>query len=224
MDKNFHLAIICDGNRRWAKARGLMPWEGHRIAIENFRGIGDWCRDNPRIGTLTLWAFSTENWKRDEAEVKELMRLFEWFMRKELDHLVEKKTRFIHQGRKDRIPPALAKLFADAEEKTKDFTEFTIQLAIDHGGKDEIVRAVNRIPAGTPVTEETLAANLDHPEVPDIDFVIRTSGEVRTSGFQMWKGAYAEWYFPTYHFPDLTPEKVQEALDEYDGRQRRFGK
>lgn len=224
MEKNFHLAIICDGNRRWAKARGLPPWEGHRIAIENFRDIGDWCRDNPRIGTLTLWAFSTENWKRDEGEVKELMRLFEWFMRKEIDHIVEKKTRFIHQGRKDRIPSSLAKLFAEAEEKTKDFTEFTIQLAIDHGGKDEIVRAVNRIPAGTPVTLESLTAHLDHPEVPDIDYVIRTSGEVRTSGFQLWKGAYAEWYFPEYHFPDLTTEKLQEALDEYDHRQRRFGK
>lgn len=224
MEKNLHLAIICDGNRRWAKARGMMPWDGHRIAIENFRAIGDWCKDHPRIGTLTLWAFSTENWKRDEAEVKELMRLFEWFMKKEIDHIVEQRTRFIHQGRKDRIPSSLRDLFADAEERTKHFTDFTIQLAIDHGGKDEIVRAVSRIPAGTPVTEESIAANLDHPEVPDVDFVIRTSGEIRTSGFQLWKGAYAEWYFAEYHFPDLTPEKLQEALDEFDRRKRRFGK
>lgn len=224
MAKDFHLAIICDGNRRWAKARGLMPWEGHRVAIENFRAIGDWCRDHPRIGTLTLWAFSTENWKRDEKEVAELMGLFERFMRREIDHLAERQTRFVHQGRRDRIPPSLAALFADAEDRTKDFTGFTIQLAIDHGGKDEIVRAVKRMPAGTDVTEESIRAHLDHPEVPDIDLVIRTSGEMRTSGFQLWKGAYAEWYFPDYHFPDLTPGRIQEALDDYDGRQRRFGK
>jgi undecaprenyl diphosphate synthase len=224
MDKNFHLAIICDGNRRWAKAKGLMPWEGHRIAIENFRAIGDWARDHARIGTLTLWGFSTENWKRDEKEVFELMRLFTWFMEKEIDHVIERKTRFVHAGRKDRIPPALAALFRDAEERTKHFDGFTIQLAIDHGGKDEIVRAVNRIPAGTPVTEEAIAANIDHPDVPDIDLVIRTSGEQRTSGFSMWKAAYAEWMFPAYHFPDLDPGKLEEALAEYDGRKRRFGK
>lgn len=224
MEKNFHLAIICDGNRRWAKARGLFPWDGHRHAIENFRGIIDWCRDHPRIGTLTLWAFSTENWDRDPKEVAELMRLFEYFMKKEIEHIEEKKIRFLHQGRKDRISPSLAKLFADAEERTKGYAGFTIQLAIDHGGKDEIVRAVNRIPAGTAVTQESIRAYLDNPDVPDIDFVIRTSGELRTSGFQMWKAAYAEWYFPTYHFPDLSTEKLQEALDEYDGRKRRFGK
>lgn len=224
MEKNFHLAIVCDGNRRWARARGLMPWDGHRVAIENFRATIDWCRDNPRIGALTLWAFSTENWDRDPKEVAELMRLFERFMRTEIDHIEEKKTRFVHQGRKDRIPAGLAQLFADAEERTKHFTEFTLQIAIDHGGKDEIVRAVNRIPAGTPVTAESIRANLDNPEVPDIDFVIRTSGEIRTSGYQMWRAAYAEWFFPTYHFPELGPEKLQEALDEYDRRQRRFGK
>lgn len=224
MDKTFHLAIICDGNRRWAKARGMMPWDGHRVAIENFRAIADWCRDNPRIGTLTLWGFSTENWKRDQKEVDVLMDLFERFMRKEIDHMVERKTRFLHAGRKDRIPASLAELFREGEERTKDFAEFTVQLAIDHGGRDELVRAVRRIPAGVEVTEEAIAAHVDNPDVPEVDFVIRTSGEQRTSGFQLWKAAYAEWYFPTYHFPDLTPEKVQEALDEYDGRQRRFGK
>lgn len=224
MEKSFHLAIICDGNRRWAKAKGLMPWDGHRHAIENFRAIGDWARDHPRIGTLTLWGFSTENWKRDEKEVGELMRLFEWFMRKEIDHLIERKTRFVHAGRTDRIPASLAALFLDAREKTKDFDGFTIQLAIDHGGKDEIVRAVRRIPAGVEVTEETIASNIDNPDVPNIDLVVRTSGEQRTSGFSMWKAAYAEWMFPTYHFPELTPEKLEEALAEYDGRQRRFGK
>lgn len=224
MEKAFHLAIICDGNRRWAKAHGLMPWEGHKVAIEKFRAIGDWCRQHPRIGTLTLWAFSTENWKRDEREVKELMALFESFLRSEQQWMVDYETRCVHAGRKDRIPASLAALCAETEEKTKHFTGFTIQLAIDHGGKDEVVRAVRRLPPGTDVTEESIRAHLDHPEVPDIDLVIRTSGEQRTSGFFLWHAAYAEWYFPTYHFPDLTPERIQEALDEYDNRQRRFGK
>ena len=224
MEKTFHLAIICDGNRRWAASQGLLPWDGHRKAIENFRGIIDWCRDHPRIGTLTLWGFSTENWKRDEREVTELMRLFEWFLRSEEKHIADGKTRFLHAGRTDRIPASLATLFRETEEKTKEFTGFTVQLAIDHGGKDEVVRAVNRIPPGTDVTEESIRAHLDHPEVPDIDLVIRTSGEQRTSGFFLWHAAYAEWYFPTYHFPDLTPDRMQEALDEYDNRQRRFGK
>ncbi len=224
MEKNFHLAIICDGNRRWAKAKGLMPWDGHRHAIENFRSIVDWCRDHPRLGTLTLWAFSTENWQREEREVGELMRLFEFFMKKEIEHIAERKIRFVHQGRKDRIPPSLAKLFADAEEKSQDFTDFTLQLAVDHGGKDEIVRAVRRIPTGTEVTEEEIRRHIDNPDIPDIDLIIRTSGEQRTSGYQMWRAAYAEWFFPSYHFPDLTPEKLEEAMAEYDNRQRRFGK
>lgn len=224
MDKNFHLAIICDGNRRWAKAHGLMPWEGHRRAIENFRNIVDWCRDHPRIGTLTLWGFSTENWKRDEQEVTELMRLFEWFMKKEKAHIADGKTRFVHAGRKDRIPSSLAELFRATEEETKQFAGFTLQLAIDHGGKDEVVRAVRKLPAGAEVTEASIRACLDHPEVPDIDLVIRTSGEQRTSNFFLWHAAYAEWMFPPYHFPELTTEKLQEALDEYDRRGRRFGK
>lgn len=201
-----------------------MPWDGHRKAVENFRSIGDWCRAHPRIGTLTLWGFSTENWKRDEKEVSELMRLFEWFMRSEIDHIVSSKTRFVHTGRKDRIPASLATLFIEAEEKTKHYTDFTIQLAIDYGGKDEVVRAVSTMAPGSKVTEESIRAHLDHPEVPDIDMVLRTSGEQRTSNFFLWQAAHAEWYFPTYHFPDLTPERLEEAIVEYDGRKRRFGK
>jgi len=224
MDKTFHLAIICDGNRRWAKAQGLMPWDGHRKGMDVIRPIIDWCRDHPRIGALTFWAFSTENWNREAKEVAELMRLFERFMKEESPRFIEEGVRFVHAGRKDRIPATLAEPCRQHEEKTKDFTGLTVQLAIDHGGKDEILRAVRRIPAGEDVTEEMIAKYIDNPEVPDVDFVIRTSGEQRTSGFALWKAAYAEWFFPPYHFPDLTPERLEEAMMEYDGRKRRFGK
>lgn len=224
MDKTFHLAIICDGNRRWARAQGLLPWEGHRKGIENFRGIIDWAKDHPRIGTVTLWGFSTENWKREEGEVMELMGLFEHFMRKEINRIEDQGIRFVHAGRKDRIPPSLAELFRDAEERTKNFTGFTLQLAIDYGGKDEVVRAMKKFAPGEEVTEASIRAHLDHPEVPDIDLVLRTSGEQRTSNFFLWHAAHAEWFFPPYHFPELTSEKLDEALAEYDGRKRRFGK
>lgn len=224
MEKTLHLAIICDGNRRWARAQGLMPWDGHRVAIERFRTVADWCRTHPRIGTLTLWAFSTENWKREEREVKELMRLFESFLKHEQPWILEHETRFVHAGRKDRIPPSLAALIAETEEKTAHVTGFTLQLAIDHGGKDEVVRAVKRLGSAADATEESIRAHLDHPEVPDIDFVIRTSGEQRTSNFFLWHSAYAEWIFLTKHFPELGSEDLAAALDEYDNRKRRYGK
>lgn len=224
MENALHLAIICDGNRRWARAQGLLPWDGHRKGMDVIRPIIDWCHAHPRVGTLTFWAFSTENWDREKKEVAELMRLFERFMKEESPRLIEQGVRFLHAGRKDRIPASLAEMFRDAEEKTKDFTGFTVQLAIDHGGKDEIVRALQRVPPGTVITEDVIAAHLDHPDVPEIDFIIRTSGEQRTSGFALWRATYAEWFFPTYHFPDLTPDRLEEALAEYDGRKRRFGK
>lgn len=223
MAKTFHLAIIPDGNRRWAKAHGVLPWEGHRTAVEKFRPILEWCRAHPRIGTLTLWGFSTENWKRSEREVRELMKLFESFLADERPRLVEHRTRFVHAGRKDRIPASLATLFRETEETTKDFAEFTLQLAIDYGGKDEIVRAVRGKALADDATEEIVRALLDHPDVPDIDLIVRTSGEQRISNFFLWQGAYAELLFLEKHFPELTTADLQAALDEYDRRQRRFG-
>ena len=218
-----HLAIIPDGNRRWAKTRSLLPWKGHAEAMENFRALTEWCRESPRIGTLTIWGFSTENWKRSPEEVEKLMELFEDYLERERKAFVEHETRFLHSGRTDSIPPRLAELIEAAEAETAAFTGFTMPLALDYGGKDEVVRAIRRMADPSSVTEEGMRAALDHPEIPDIDLVLRTSGEQRTSNFFLWQSAYAEWIFVSKHFPELSPADLGDALAEFDRRTRRFG-
>jgi len=221
MDR-IHLAIIPDGNRRWAKGNMLLPWQGHARAMENFRSITEWCRQDGRVGTLTIWGFSTENWKRSDEEVGKLMELFEGYLGNERSAFKEHKTRFVHSGRRDRIPASLRKLIEDVEEETKDFTDFTMHLAVDYGGKDEVVRALSKM-KGEEVTEASVRAHLDHPEVPDIDLIVRTSGEQRTSNFFFWQACYAEWFFLQDHFPALTPRHLQEVLADFGNRNRRFG-
>ena len=218
-----HLAIIPDGNRRWAKAHALNPWNGHERAIENFRSITDWCRNDPRVGTLTVWCFSTENWKRDPEEIGKLMGMLEDYLRKERKGFLKEKTRFLHSGRLDRIPSSLAELIREVTEETKDQRGFTLHLAVDYGGKDEILRAIRRI--GQPATitdEETFRQYLDHPELPDIDLILRTSGEQRTSNFFLWESAYAEWEFLEKHFPDITVTDIESAVSAFAKRTRRF--
>jgi undecaprenyl diphosphate synthase len=219
----FHVAIIPDGNRRWAKKRLLFPWKGHEQAIENFRTLTDWCRHDPRVGTLTVWCFSTENWKRDPEEVKHLMDLFESFLQKERDTFQKNRTRFLHSGRKDRIPPSLASLIEDVSNETKHFTEFTLHLAVDYGGKDEVLRTMNRIPKNQQITDELLRSHLDQPSIPDIDLIIRTSGEQRTSNFFLWQSTYAEWMFLDVLFPDFGTDQLAGAIAEFERRTRRFG-
>lgn len=222
-NNQLHLAIIPDGNRRWARAQSLLPWQGHERAIENFRSLTDWCRNHPDISTLTVWCFSTENWKRDQQEVNRLMTLLEQYLRKERESFVKEQTRFCHSGRHDRLPPSLVVLLKEVEEETKNQTGFTLHLAVDYGGMDEVARAVSKLDTTANVTEADIRAQLDHPELPDIDLVIRTSGERRTSNFFLWQAAYAEWAFLEKHFPDLTTEDLTTTLDDYQHRTRRFG-
>ena len=228
-----HLAIIPDGNRRWAKEHKLEAvWKGHEIAIENFRTLTEWCRKNPRISVLTVWCFSTENWKRDEKEVTMLMTMLEDYLRKEGESLLKENTRFLHSGRRDRLPKSLVKLIEETEEKTKDCTAFTLHLAVDYGGKDEILRAMNKLltthyslptQPNTPITEESLRASLDQPSLPDIDIILRSSGEYRTSNFFLFQAAYSEWIFSQKYFPDITMNDLENAVKEYERRKRRFG-
>lgn len=219
-----HLAIIPDGNRRWAREHGFAAvWKGHEVAVDNFRTLTEWCRNDPRVDILTVWCFSTENWKRDKREVDELMKMLEKYLRNEGEDFIKKKTRFLHSGRRDRIPETLKLLIEEMEEKTKDQTDFTLHLAVDYGGKDEVTRAVNRIPNAKEATEETIRAALDHPELPDIDLILRSSGEQRTSNFFLFQAAYAEWVFHPKHFPEIGITDLDAALQEYDRRKRRFG-
>lgn len=219
-----HIAIIPDGNRRWAKTRTLKPWEGHKVAVENFRTLTDWCRQDPRVQTLTVWCFSTENWKRDAKEIAMLMGMLEEYLAKERSVFLENKTRFVHSGRKDRIPASLAKLIADVEEDTKHQTELTLNLAIDYGGKDEILRACeSRITNHESPNEDFIKPHLDHPELTDIDLIIRTSGEHRTSNFFLWQATYAEWDFIDKFFPDFSTEDLKNSVDQFSQRTRRFG-
>lgn len=217
------MAIIPDGNRRWAKTKGLLPWNGHERAMDNFTTLTEWCRNDPRIDVLTIWGFSTENWKRSEEEVTKLMDLFESYLQKERSTFIERGTRFVHSGRTDRIPESLRTLIAEVAEETKDCTEFTMHLAVDYGGKDEIIRAIKKLGDLAQVTEDSLRAHLDHPELPDIDLIIRTSGEQRTSNFFLWQSAYAEWIFVQKHFPELSTNDLEMALKEFNKRTRRFG-
>ncbi|MDP3997427.1 MAG: polyprenyl diphosphate synthase [bacterium] len=227
MPKNkIHLAIIPDGNRRWAKKKLLKPWEGHQQALDNSRALIEWCRQEPRIATLTLWGFSTENWDRSPEEISQLMRIFEQYLKDERKQITANKTRFIHSGRLDRLPPSLAHLISDIATETKDNNDFTFNLALDYGGRDEIIRTIRKIPAAQhkDIDETTIRAYFDHPELPDIDLVIRTSGEYRTSGFFIWQTAYTEWIFETKLYPEITPHDLEGYIKEYDNRHRRFGR
>lgn len=218
-----HIAIIPDGNRRWAKKRLLKPWKGHETAIDNFRTLTEWCHDDPRVDVLTVWCFSTENWKRDPEEVRQLMALFEQFLGSERAKFLENQTRFVHSGRRDRIPASLATLIAEVEAETRHFTDFTLHLAVDYGGKDELLRGIRRLQHPEQATEEMLREHLDHPELPDIDLVVRTSGEQRTSNFFLWQSTYAEWMFVDKFFPDFSANDLAAAVDDFSKRTRRFG-
>lgn len=220
---SLHLALIPDGNRRWARSFSLHPWKGHEKAIENFREITQWCRDDPHISTLTVWCFSTENWKRDPDEISKLMELLEDYLRRERQGFLEKKTRFLHSGRRDRIPSSLVKLIESVETETKDQMEFTLHLAVDYGGKDEILRACEKMKGKNRTTEEQFRQYLDHPELSDIDLIIRTSDEKRTSNFFLWQSTYAEWIFSPKLFPDFMTKDLKEAVEEFKKRTRRFG-
>ena len=152
------------------------------------------------------------------------MELFQRYLIEQRGNFVENKIRLLHAGRKDRIPATLKTLIENLETETKDFSDFTLQIGLDYGGKDEIVRSISRlIEKREQPTEENVRASLDHPQVPDIDLVIRTSGEQRTSNFFIWQSAYAEWWFTEKLFPELTQEDLAKAVEYYKQRKRRFG-
>ncbi len=218
-----HIAIILDGNRRWTRKRGLPKFEGHRRGFDAAVKIARAAR-KMEIHTLTFWAFSTENWRRSKREVSYLMKLYERMVDKFLPEAKRDKVKIIHLGRKDRIPKSLRKKLERAEEETKENKKYILNIALDYGGRDEIMRAIARI--AKRLTEEEFAEYLDTAKqpYPDPDLIIRTGGEMRLSGFMPWQAEYSELYFTKTLLPDFGPEELEKAVKEYSKRQRRFGR
>lgn len=222
-----HVAVIPDGNRRWAKERKLDPWEGHKMAGSKDH-MSSLLRTMKEEGIryFSLWVFSTENWDREKREVDELFSLFIRTMSYFKEELVKEHIRFRHLGRKDRLPPELVRAIDEVEQATVSFTDYHFQLCIDYGGRDELARAINKILKSgvTEISEQDISRYLDTEGIPDPDLIIRTSGEQRMSGFMPYQGTYAEYYFASVHFPDFGPEELRKAIADFARRKRNFGK
>jgi undecaprenyl diphosphate synthase len=221
-----HVAIIMDGNGRWAKARGLPRTEGHRQGTENLRRTLRACVEFG-IEILTIYAFSTENWKRPRAEVRVLMSILEMVIDRELRELSDNGVQIRHIGEMDGIDPTLQRKIRHACEFTRSNTKLILNVAFNYGGRDEIVHAMRRIAAdGIPpeqIDETLISRYMYTSPLPDPDLIIRTSGEIRSSNFLVWQGAYSEYYFTPVYWPDFDRKELHKALLEYNRRTRRFG-
>jgi undecaprenyl diphosphate synthase len=220
------VAIIMDGNGRWAQVRGLPRSAGHRAGTENLRRV---LRAAVRFGVqiLTVYAFSTENWGRPEGEVKTLLALIGRVINRELPELHKEGVQLRHVGRLERIPPRLQRKVLDAIELTKENQRLILNVAFDYGGRDELVGAIRCMLAdGVPaeqVDESLVSRYLYTAGLPDPDLIIRTSGEMRISNFLIWQGAYAEFYATPTLWPDFDEDELYKALKQYSQRERRFG-
>jgi undecaprenyl diphosphate synthase len=222
-----HVAIIMDGNGRWANARGRPRTAGHIAGARVVRKIVEAAPDCG-IGMLTLYAFSADNWARPSREVALLMRLFRRYLVAETDRCVTNDVRMRIIGRRDRIPAELLRAIRAAEETTRHGTRLDLRIAVDYSARDAMVRAARRLTGVENVTRETLAravADVDHwdGETRDVDLLIRTGGEQRLSDFLLWECAYAELYFTDRRWPDFTAADLQSAVNEFHSRERRFG-
>jgi len=222
-----HVAIIMDGNGRWAKKRGLPRLVGHNAGGDNIRPVVKVFADHG-VKYLTLYMFSTENWNRPRIEVAGLLSLLARKIDKETQAFHRENIRLVHLGRLDRLSQKLRDKVLGAVELTKNNTGLTLCLAFDYGGRDEIVQAARRIAtagiADDNIDESEFVRHLYNPEIPDPDLVIRTGGESRLSNFLLWETAYSELYFTAVLWPDFGRKEIEEALSEYKRRQRRFGK
>jgi undecaprenyl diphosphate synthase len=222
-----HIAIIMDGNGRWATARGLPRMEGHRAGTENLRSMIRACVD---IGVkyLTLYAFSTENWGRPKEEVNGLLTILESVIDRELKELNNEGVRIVHVGRLEAMPKKIREKVRNSMEVTRNNDRLVLNIAWNYGGRDEIVYALQQIvKEGIPseqITEEIVTQHLFTQGCPDPDLIIRTSGEMRISNFLIWQSAYAEWYFTPTLWPDFNKEELIKAIDNFNLRKRRFGK
>jgi undecaprenyl diphosphate synthase len=221
-----HVGIIMDGNGRWAKRRGLIRTQGHLEGLKAAKRIVKAASDIG-IRYLTLYAFSTENWKRAAAEVGFIMGLVRQYLRGEMDFYRENRIRIRHAGDAAGLPPDIAQELADAAADTAGFEGMQVILALNYGGRDELIRAIRRIASEggdlAGVAEKDIAARMDNPDVPDPDLIIRSAGEYRLSNFLLWESAYSELYVSAKLWPDWTGDDLNEAVQAYRGRERRYG-
>ena len=218
-----HIAIIMDGNGRWAKERGLNRTAGHEEGAITVRKITSYCA-NIGVKYLTLYAFSTENWERPKLEVEFLMKLLEKYLKKELEVYIKNNIKFKAIGDLSRFSKSLQKTIADTEKKTLACTGLTQVLALNYGSKNEIIRAIKKLnELNLEVSEENLESCLDTAGMGDVDVLIRTSGEVRLSNYLLWQNAYAEMFFTKTYWPDFSQDELDEILKEFNKRERRFG-
>jgi len=219
-----NLAIIMDGNGRWARQRGLNRTKGHEKGAEIIRDITVYCAKHPDIETVTFYAFSTENWKRPKLEVEFLMKLLDRYLKQELETYQNNNVRFKAIGDTKAFSDKLQKRIKATEEATKDNTDLTHILALNYGGRAEIVSAVNTLIAGgkKKVTEADISSALQTP-YSDIDLLIRTSGEERISNYLLWQISYAELYFTETLWPDFNTQELDEIITDFEQRTRRFG-
>jgi undecaprenyl diphosphate synthase len=211
-----------DGNGRWAQQQGLPRVEGHRRGAEVVRKITTYCAQREDVEILTLFAFSTENWRRPKGEVEFLFKLLERYLRQELPTYLQNGVQFKAIGRLEGFPARLRRLISEVEAKTAGGERLLQVLALNYGGRDELLRAAERLcRRGGPFTIEGLEAQLDLPT--EVDLLIRTSGELRLSNFLLWQAAYAELYFTETLWPDFTPQELEGIIEDFYSRERRFG-
>ncbi|HSX47970.1 MAG TPA: polyprenyl diphosphate synthase [Candidatus Nanoarchaeia archaeon] len=222
-----HLGLILDGNRRWAKDRGMPAFEGHRQGYLNLKTIAQAARERG-VKYLSAFVFSTENWQRSKEEVNYLMNLFYWVATHEVDELHKNNVRLRFIGSEEHLTPKLLKAMREVEEKTKSNSGGTLALCLNYGGKQEIADAAAAMirdgVKAEDVTPEKISSYLYAPDIPPVDLVIRTSGEQRISGFMLWRAEYSEMLFVKKHWPDFTVEDLDSALSTFANRDRRFGK
>lgn len=223
-----HIAIILDGNRRYAKSKGLPPWEGHRAGAENIRNLFDWCKELG-VHEVTLYTFSVKNFKRDPLEVKFLMNLFREFfekLMKEKEKLAEEGLRVNFVGRTELFPGDVYQKMSELMEMTKNNQKFVVNFAMGYDGQAEIVDSVKKIVdsevSSEDIDEELIRKNLYNSSAPEM--IIRTSGERRLSGFMLWHSSYSEFFFLDKKWPEFSKEDLQKCIKEYESRDRRFGK
>lgn len=219
-----HLGIIADGNRRWAKEQGLPTIEGHKKGLDAIKELVDGAA-KAGIKYITFYVFSTENWGRSEAEVSYIMKLAETRIMKYAEKMKAKNGRLVVLGSKKRVSPKLISTIEKAEKLTADCDGITVGFCFNYGGELEIADAASiALEADGEITPQTIRKHLYHPEIPDVDMVVRTSGEERISGFMLWRASYAEFMFIKKYFPEMGAQDIDDIIKEYDKRNRRFGK